>query len=50
MNVATKGFIAFTPEIDSDQTVMGLSPVTSAVFLIVKKFWSNVGVSEVRTT
>jgi hypothetical protein len=33
---ATKGLIAFTPEIDCDQTAMGLSPVTSAVLLIAK--------------
>jgi hypothetical protein len=31
---ATKGLIAFTPEIDCDQTSMGLPSVTSAVFLI----------------
>jgi hypothetical protein len=30
---ATKGLIAFTPEINCDQTVIGLPPVTSAVFL-----------------
>jgi hypothetical protein len=28
------GLIAFTSEIDCGQTVMGLPPVTSAVFLI----------------
>jgi hypothetical protein len=33
-----------TLEINCDQTVMGLPPVTSAVFLII--FWKNVGVSE----
>jgi hypothetical protein len=33
---ATKGFIALTPEIDCDQTAMGLTLVTSAVFLIDK--------------
>jgi hypothetical protein len=33
---ATKGIIAFTPEIDCDQTEMGLPPVTSAVLLIAK--------------
>jgi hypothetical protein len=33
---ATKGLIALTPEIDCDQTAFGLSPVTSAVFLIAK--------------
>jgi hypothetical protein len=27
------------PEIDCNQTVMGLPPVTSAVFLIAKSFW-----------
>jgi hypothetical protein len=32
----TKGLMALTPEIDNDQTTMGLKPVTSAVFLIVK--------------
>jgi hypothetical protein len=31
-----KGLIAFTPEIECDQTSMGLPPVTSAVFLIGK--------------
>jgi hypothetical protein len=29
-----KGLIAFTPEIEYDQTAMGLPPVTSAVLLI----------------
>jgi hypothetical protein len=33
---ATIGLIAFTPEIDCDQTAMGLPPVTSAVFLTAK--------------
>jgi hypothetical protein len=33
---ATKGLIAFTPEIDCNQTAMGLPPVRSAVLLIVK--------------
>jgi hypothetical protein len=33
---ATKGLIAVIPEIDCDQTAMGLLPVTSAVLLIVK--------------
>jgi hypothetical protein len=33
---ATKGLIAFAPEIDFDQTAMGLPPVTSAVLLIAK--------------
>jgi hypothetical protein len=33
---ATKGLTAFTPEIDCDQKVMGLPPVTSAVLLIAK--------------
>jgi hypothetical protein len=36
---ATKGLIAFVPEIDCDQTAMGLPPVTSAIFLIAKTFW-----------
>jgi hypothetical protein len=31
----TKGLIALTPEVDYDQTAMGL-PVTSVVFLIAK--------------
>jgi hypothetical protein len=30
---ATKGLIALTPEIDYDQTAMGLPPVTSVVFI-----------------
>jgi hypothetical protein len=30
---ATKGLTAFTSEIDYDMTPMGLSPVTSAVFI-----------------
>jgi hypothetical protein len=30
----TKGLIALTPEIDCNKTAMGLTPVTSAVFLI----------------
>jgi hypothetical protein len=33
---ATKGILALTPEIDCDQTAMGLPPVTTAVFLIAK--------------
>jgi hypothetical protein len=33
-----KGLTAFTPDMDCDQTVMGLSPVTSAVFLIANSF------------
>jgi hypothetical protein len=38
MNVVnvTKGLIALTPEIDCSKTAIGLPPVTSAVFLIVK--------------
>jgi hypothetical protein len=31
--------ISFTPEMDSDKKVMGLPPVTSAVFLLAKSFW-----------
>jgi hypothetical protein len=31
-----KELIALTPEIDCNKTAMGLSPVTSAAFLIVK--------------
>jgi hypothetical protein len=34
-----KGLIALTPEIDCDQTAMGLPPATSAVFLIANQFW-----------
>jgi hypothetical protein len=33
---ATKGLIALIPEIDYDQTAMGLPPVMSVVFLIAK--------------
>jgi hypothetical protein len=33
---ATKGIIALTPEIDYDQTAMGLPPATSVVLLIAK--------------
>jgi hypothetical protein len=33
---ATKGLIALTPEIDCDQTAMGLPPVTPAIFLNAK--------------
>jgi hypothetical protein len=33
---AAKGLIAFTSEIDCDQTAMGLLPLTSAVLLIAK--------------
>jgi hypothetical protein len=39
----TKGLIAVTPEIDCAHTGMGLPPVTSAVFLIAKIFWSKRG-------
>jgi hypothetical protein len=35
-SLATKGLTAVTPEIDCDQTAMGLPPVTSAVFIIGK--------------
>jgi hypothetical protein len=40
---ATIGLIAFTPEIDCDQTAMGLPPVTSAVFLTANfgKTWAS---------
>jgi hypothetical protein len=34
----TKALIALTPEIDCDQTVMGLLPVMPAVFLIDMSF------------
>jgi hypothetical protein len=33
---AAKGLIALTPEIDCDQTAMGLPPVSSEGFLIAK--------------
>jgi hypothetical protein len=36
MDVAPKGLTALTLEKDCDQTVMGLPPVTSVVFLIAK--------------
>jgi hypothetical protein len=36
---ATIELIAFIPEIDCDQTAMGLPPVTSAVFFTAKYFW-----------
>jgi hypothetical protein len=35
----TKALIAFIPEIDCDQTAIGLPTVMSAVFLIAKQFW-----------
>jgi hypothetical protein len=35
---ATKELIEFAPEIDRDQTAMGLPPVTFAVLLIAKSF------------
>jgi hypothetical protein len=40
---AIKELIALTPEIDSDQTAMGLPPVTSAVILITNfgKTWAS---------
>jgi hypothetical protein len=34
----TKGLTALTPEVDCDQTAIGLPPVTSAVFLIASNF------------
>jgi hypothetical protein len=37
--MATKELTAFPPEIDCNQTAMGLPPVTSEVFLIAKSFW-----------
>jgi hypothetical protein len=43
---ATKGYTGFTPAMYCDQTAMGLPPVTSAVVLIAKTFWLNVGVLE----
>jgi hypothetical protein len=36
---ATKGLTALTPEIDCDKMTMGLPPVISAVFVIIKYFW-----------
>jgi hypothetical protein len=36
---ATKGLPALPPEIDCNQTTMGLPPHTTAVFLIAKSFW-----------
>jgi hypothetical protein len=36
IDYATKGLIALTPEIDCDQTAIGLPPVTSSVFLLAK--------------
>jgi hypothetical protein len=36
--MTNKGLIALTPEVDCDQTAMGLPPVTSAVCLIAKSF------------
>jgi hypothetical protein len=44
---ATTGLIALTPEIDYNQMTMGLPPVMSAVFLIAKQFWQNVGVLDI---
>jgi hypothetical protein len=34
-----KRLTASPPEIDCNQTAVGLPPVTSAVFLIAKSFW-----------
>jgi hypothetical protein len=36
---ATKELTALTLEMDSDQTAIGISPVTSAIFLIARAFW-----------
>jgi hypothetical protein len=44
--MVTKGLISLIPEIDCDQMVIGLPPVKSAVYLIPKQFWYNVGVTE----
>jgi hypothetical protein len=44
---STKGLTALTSVMDCDRTAMGLPPATSAVFLIAKLFWLNMGVSEV---
>jgi hypothetical protein len=35
----SEGPTALTPEIDCDQTAMGLPAVMSAVFLLDKSFW-----------
>jgi hypothetical protein len=35
---ATKGLTALTPEIDYDQSAIGLPPITSAVLLIANYF------------
>jgi hypothetical protein len=33
------GLMPLTPEIDYDQTAMGLPPVTSALFLTAESIW-----------
>jgi hypothetical protein len=43
---ASKGLTSPPTEMDCDQTVMGLPPVTSAVFRKAKSFSQNVGVLE----
>jgi hypothetical protein len=43
---ATKGLTTLTPQIVWDQMAMGIPLITSAVFLMAKSFWINVGVSE----
>jgi hypothetical protein len=40
--MSKKELTAITPEIDCDQTAMGLSPVTSAIFLQRPTFHQNV--------
>jgi hypothetical protein len=44
--MVTKGIPTLILEMDCDQTAMGLSLVISAVFLIAKSFFLNVGLSE----
>jgi hypothetical protein len=34
-----KALTAFSPEIDCNQTAMGLPPVTSAILLVATSFW-----------
>jgi hypothetical protein len=36
---ATKGQTPSPPEVDCNQTAMGLPPIISAVFAIAKSFW-----------
>jgi hypothetical protein len=41
-----KGLTALPSEMDCNHTAIDLPPVSSAVFLIAKAFWGNVGISE----